>query len=179
MDFKKLAPWNWFKDEENERNSQTAVSCRTQDKASTHLPGLANPLHSDMNELFSKFLQGYGLVPPNLMGTELLRPTVDINASDKEYSISVEVPGIEQDDITLEISGDTLCVRGEKRQVKEDKEKNYYRMERSYGAFQRLLSLPEDADRDNVAANFKNGVLTVTIARKSLPGRDVKQIQIN
>jgi HSP20 family protein len=179
MDFKKLAPWNWFKDEENERNSQTAVSCRTQNQPTAQLPGSVNLLHNDMNELFNRFLQGYGIIPQNMMGTELLKPTVDINASDKEYSISVEVPGIEEDDIKLEINGNTLCIRGEKRQVKEDRDKNYYRMERSYGAFQRLLSLPEDADQDKVVANFKNGVLTITMARRSLPDSGVKQIQIN
>lgn len=179
MDLKKLAPWNWFKDEENERHSQTAVSCGVHDKMAPRVPGSMNLAHNDMNELFIRLLQGYAPIPQNLMGTELLKPTVDINASDKEYSISVEVPGIERDDIALEINGNTLYIRGEKRQVKEDKDKNYYRMERSYGAFQRLLSLPEDVNQNKVAANFKNGVLTITIARKSSPDCNAKQIPIN
>ncbi len=179
MDFKKLVPWNWFKDEENERNSQTAVSCRTKDGNIEQYPNPVSPLYNDINELFGRFLQGYGTLPNALSGRGMLRPTVDINATDNEYTISVEVPGIEQDDIKLEINDSTLIVHGEKRQEKEDKKKNYYRMERSYGAFQRLLTLPDDADRDKVNAHFKNGVLTVSIPRKSLPNSNVKQIRIN
>ena len=109
----------------------------------------------------------------------LLKPTLDIGADDKEYSISIEVPGVEQKDIKLEVANNTLTVSGEKKQEHEEKDKNYYRMERSYGSFQRVLSLPEDANQDNVAATFKNGVLTVTMPRKSLPASNLKQIPIN
>ena len=61
---------------------------------------------------------------------------------------------------------------------KEEKEKNYYRMERSYGAFQRVLSLPEDADQDGIEATFKKGVLTVTLPKKSIPKSGVRQIEV-
>ena len=61
---------------------------------------------------------------------------------------------------------------------KEEEEKNYYRMERSYGAFQRVLSLPEDADQDGIEATFKKGVLTVTLPKKSIPKSGVRQIEV-
>jgi HSP20 family protein len=73
---------------------------------------------------------------------------------------------------------DTLKIKGEKKQQKEEKEKNYYRMERSYGSFQRILSLPEDADQDNIKASFKNGIMEITIPRKAAPKTEVKQIEI-
>ena len=73
----------------------------------------------------------------------------------------------------------TLTIRGEKRQEKEEKAKDYYRIERSYGSFQRVLSLPEDVDQDTIKATFKNGVLTVTMPRKAVTGgAEVKQIEI-
>ena len=81
-------------------------------------------------------------------------------------------------DVRLEIVNDTLTIQGEKKQENEEKGKNYYRMERSYGSFQRMLSLPEDADQNDVTATFKKGVLTVTMPRKALPKADVKQIEV-
>ena len=185
MDLKKIAPWNWFKDEENEHTAQMPVSSDGKVEVSANPSNSVNLLHRDMNDLFSRFLHGYGITAPGMekffqgsLADGLLRPMVDINASDKDYSITIEIPGIEHEDVKLEISNNILTVRGEKRQKKEDKNKNYYRMERSYGAFQRTLSLPEDADQDNVNASFTNGVLTIVMPRKVVPRKETKQIQI-
>ena len=79
----------------------------------------------------------------------------------------------------LELTPDgALIVRGEKKQEKEQKDKNFYRSERSYGSFQRTLSLPEDASRDNIDASFKNGVLTITCPRKAVAQTPTKRIDI-
>ena len=81
--------------------------------------------------------------------------------------------------MSLDISGNTLTIRGEKRQEKEEKAKDYYRIERSYGSFQRVLSLPEDVDQDTIKATFRNGVLTVTMPRQAVSGgAEVKKIEI-
>lgn len=69
-------------------------------------------------------------------------------------------------------------IRGEKRQEEEKKSRNYHRVERSYGSFRRTLSLPDDAARDSIAAEFKNGMMTVTIPRKSSAGTKAKQIEV-
>jgi HSP20 family protein len=108
----------------------------------------------------------------------MIKPTLDLGATDKAYTIAVEVPGVDEKDVTVEIANDTLTIRGEKKQEKEEKDRNYYRMERSYGSFQRVLSLPEDADQDGVSATFKNGVLRVTMPRKAAPQAQVRQIEI-
>jgi HSP20 family protein len=71
-----------------------------------------------------------------------------------------------------------LKIKGEKRQQKEEKDKNYYRVERSYGSFERILDLPEDSDADNILSNYKDGILTITIPRKMLPKKDTKKIDI-
>ena len=109
----------------------------------------------------------------------MIKPTLDLGATDKAYTVTVEIPGVDEKDVKLEIANDILTIRGEKRQETEEKEKNYYRLERSYGSFQRVLSLPEDIDQDGVKASFNRGVLTVTMPRKALPKSDVRQIAIN
>lgn len=85
---------------------------------------------------------------------------------------------MDEKDVRLEIANDVLTIRGEKKHENEEKGKNYYRMERSYGSFQRTLSLPEDADQDSVTATFKKGILTVTMPRKALPTTDIKRIEV-
>ena len=108
----------------------------------------------------------------------MLKPTLDLSATDKEYAIAIEIPGVDEKDVKLELANDTLTIRGEKKQEKEEKNKNYYRMERSYGSFQRVLSLPDDVDQESIKAKFKNGVLKVTMNRKALPESDVKRIEV-
>lgn len=92
-------------------------------------------------------------------------PDMDILEKDKEYCITLEVPGIEEKDIHVKLEADEIIIRGEKRKEEESTDTGYHRVERSYGSFQRILTLPTNADRDSVNASFKNGVLTVTIAK--------------
>lgn len=183
MDMKKLAPWNWFKDEEESHSYAPAT--RTEKVHPTRLADPAALLHKDMDTLFSRLMEGYGMHPkamdyffgPTTQET-LLRPKVDINADEHEYSITVEIPGISQKDIKLEIEDNSLTIAGEKRQEAEDKSKGYYRMERSYGTFQRRLSLPEDADQGKIDASFTDGILTIRLPRKEVSTDKTKQIQI-
>ena len=191
MDIKKFSPWNWFKKENEESGSVVPVrrSGATEQQPSRLPTGRAHDpimqLHREMDRLFEDAFRGFGLGPlgreglPTPVATGgLLRPSVDITAGEKEYTITVEVPGVAENDVKVEISGDTMTIGGEKKQEKEEKEKDYYRMERTYGSFQRVLSLPDDADADGVAANFKNGVLTITVPRRPTSDKDVKQIEI-
>lgn len=182
MDFKKLVPWNWFTNEEGESGASVPVHHVNQRQMYNRPIGR---LHREMDQLFDNFFSGFGdssFRTGNLFFNSLadgfLKPNLDIRSGDNEYTISIEVPGVEEQNIQLEITNNVLTVSGEKKQEKEDKEKSYYRMERSYGAFQRVLSLPEDVDQDEVKATFKNGVLTINIKRKALPGSAVKQIEI-
>ncbi|NND83266.1 MAG: Hsp20/alpha crystallin family protein [Gammaproteobacteria bacterium] len=179
MKLDKLNPWNWFKHEEQESTKPVAVQ-------RNDLP--ADPLsqlHRDMNGLFDRMWQQMAL-PGMAMGSGwplnesmgMLKPSVDISSSEKEYTISVEVPGVEQEQLHLELSDNALIVRGEKQQSKEFKEKDMHRVERSYGSFQRTLSLPEDADRDEIDAQFKNGVLNITVPRKQAALSDGRHIDI-
>jgi HSP20 family protein len=92
--------------------------------------------------------------------------------------VTVELPGVEENEVLLELEGDTLKIKGEKKQEKEEKGKDFYRVERSYGSFQRVLTLPDDADQANIGAKFSKGALTVSIPRKSTPKSEAKRIPI-
>ena len=194
MDIKKLAPWNWFKKEEEESGAMVPVK-RDETKPLSSEEGPLSPLfqlHREMDKLFDNAFRGFGVSPsrfPGLspLGSDLLSPLsssaflmpqVDVGATDKEYSITVEIPGVTEKDVNIEVANNTMTIRGEKNQEKEEKDKNYYRVERSYGSFQRVLSLPEDADQEDIKANFKNGILTIKMGRKALPKPNVKQIAI-
>lgn len=184
MDFKKLVPWNWFKSEEEQSGTTVPVQ-HTAGSSMSYLSGPIGNLQQEVDKLFNDMFEDLGFgsfsreksLPGSITG-DLLRPRVDVGASDKEYSVSIEIPGVDQKDIKLEILDNSLIVRGEKKQEKEEKEKNFYRMERSYGAFQRILALPDDANQDEVQATFKNGVLTVSMPKKPLPNSAVRQIDI-
>ena len=180
MDIKKLAPWNWFK-KEQEGNT---LPIRRQETRTQYTDPFSQ-IRQEIDRVFDAAFSGFGF-PSIGFGRELtpaaqtdwLKPTLDVGASDKEYTISVELPGVDEKDVQLELINDTLKIKGDKKQQKEEKEKNYYRMERSYGSFQRVLSLPEDADQDNIKAVYKNGIMNITIPRKAAPKTEVKQIEI-
>ncbi|MDX9786683.1 MAG: Hsp20/alpha crystallin family protein [Desulfobacterales bacterium] len=181
MDIKKLAPWNWFKQEEDAGKKMQVQHTGPQGQ---HHP-LYHQIHQEFDRLFDNMVRGFWMPQTSLLesdfsqlGHGILKPTLDIGSTEKEYAVTVEVPGVDEKDIKLELSDNTLTIRGEKKREQEEKEKDYYRLERSYGSFQRILSLPDDADQDNIQAGFKKGVLTITIPRKALPKPDVKRIEV-
>ena len=186
MDIKKLAPWNWFNKENTSDGHAVPVNKGHSigNRSVSMFP--SHTVFEEIDRLLENAFHGFGLSPfgegrkmlEGISGN-ILKPRLDLGATEKEYTISVEIPGVNEKDVQLEITNDTLTISGEKKQETEEKNKNYYRLERSYGSFQRVLSLPEDADQDGVKALFKKGILTVTIHRKVLPGSKVKQIQIN
>ncbi|OPL13398.1 MAG: heat-shock protein Hsp20 [delta proteobacterium ML8_D] len=186
MDIKKLVPWNWFKKEEEQTSSIVPVKSGDVQTAYPR-SGMMNPiiqLHSEMDRLFENAFRGFGRSAfrselfTNDSVTGLLKPKLDIGATEKEYSITVEVPGVNEKDIKVELEDNTMIIRGEKNQEKEEKDRNYYCIERSYGSFQRVLSLPEDAVEDDILATFKNGILTIKLPRKAIPKANVRPIEV-
>lgn len=173
MDIKKLNPWNWFSHEEEQARN---VPVRQGDR---QFYSPLSQLHRDIDRMFGNVFPGIGWGRMLDIDDGLLRPNVDVSSTDKEYTITVEVPGVDEKDVKLELTHDgQLIVRGEKKQEKEQKDKNFHRVERSYGSFQRTLSLPEDAAKDVIDASFKNGVLTITCPRKAVSQTPAKRIEI-
>jgi HSP20 family protein len=92
-------------------------------------------------------------------------PACDITEDDRSIRLQLELPGVKPEDIRLSIEDNVLSVRGEKRQVAEERNERVHRYERSYGAFERTFTLPSSADTGNIDANFENGILTVTVPK--------------
>lgn len=97
--------------------------------------------------------------------TGLLMPDVDVTETDDELRITAELPGMEQKDVEIELSGNQLTVRGEKKEEREETRKDYHISERRYGSFRRSLQLPDTVDAEKIDAEMKNGVLTVVLPK--------------
>lgn len=94
-------------------------------------------------------------------------PQVDITETADEYRVRAELPGVSKEDVTVELEHGLLTIRGEKKSQRDEKNEKGRRLECSYGTFSRSFSLPQDADADQIAAKFKDGVLDVTIKRSA------------
>jgi HSP20 family protein len=92
-------------------------------------------------------------------------PLIDVEETDDEVMVRAELPGLDENDFTVELTADRLILRGEKRQEAEERRRGYYYAERSYGAFARAIALPCEVDADKATAKYKNGVLRVTLPK--------------
>ena len=101
-----------------------------------------------------------------------LKPASAASSNDSAYRISMELPGVSEDDVELSINNGSLIVRGEKKTESEKKGDTWYFSERQYGAFSRTFHLPEDADGGKTTATMKDGVLKVTVPRVAPQERD-------
>ena len=135
-------------------------------------------LRQEMNRLFDNFFGGFEVEPFIGRGLGGFSPSVDIKESDKDIRVSVELPGMDDKDVNVLLGKDSLTIKGEKKEEKEDKGKNYYRMERSYGSFSRTIPLPAEIDTDRAKAEFKKGLLTVTLPKTAQAIKQTKKISV-
>jgi HSP20 family protein len=108
----------------------------------------------------------------------MLVPRMDVKETDKEIIIEAELPGLEEKDVSLTLQNGILTVQGEKKIEYDEEKENYHMMERSYGSFQRSLRLPDTVDEDKVEARFENGILRVTLPKRSEAGGAQRKIDI-
>jgi HSP20 family protein len=92
-------------------------------------------------------------------------PAVDIREQNDAYLVEVELPGLSKDDVKITMENNILTIQGEKKQEKEEKRGDYHRTERVYGSFQRSFTLPSSVKNDKIEAQYKNGILTVTLPK--------------
>lgn len=120
-----------------------------------------------------------GLEKPSLRGSGwAVAPAMDLVEKDKEYEITAELPGIDEKNVEIKLANRTLTIKGEKREEKEEKEKDYYLSERRYGSFQRSFQLPEGVDADKIEADFAKGVLTVKLPKTAEAQKAEKKITV-
>jgi HSP20 family protein len=91
-------------------------------------------------------------------------PPVDIGETDKAYLIKAEIPGVKKEDVKIILQNGMLTIQGERKKEKEE-DKKYHRIERSYGIFARSFTVPDDADENAIKAEFKDGMLNVTLGK--------------
>lgn len=120
-------------------------------------------LQREIDRLFEDFSRGFPTIAGN--GATALMPSMDVTETDKEIEITAELPGLEEKDVQINVADNILTIRGEKKAEKEQKDKNYRLVERSYGSFERTLELPEGVNADAIKANISKGLLKVTIPK--------------
>ena len=117
-----------------------------------------------MNRLFQDNLAP---AQEELMTSGTFVPAVDVYEDEHAITLKLEVPGMEEKDIDVQLENDTLTVRGERKFEKEEKEENFHRIERRYGAFARSFTLPNTVDAGKVEASYDNGILKIRLAKRA------------
>jgi HSP20 family protein len=117
-------------------------------------------LHREIDRLFDDFMRGF----PSFGSQELL-PAMDVTETDKDIEIYAELPGLEDKDVQINVADNVLTIRGEKKSERDDKNKDYHVVERSYGSFYRSLQLPSGVDPEKIQASISKGVLKVVIPK--------------
>ena len=105
-------------------------------------------------------------------------PAVNTREADDAYYVEVDLPGVEKEDISIDVKDNVLTISGERKLEEERKEDEFYRVESFYGKFERSFSLPEDVDADKIEAEAKDGVLTVKIPKAQSVDKAPKKIEI-
>lgn len=134
-------------------------------------------LREEMDSMFERFFRdpwGTSWLAP--LARSGWGPRIDLAESDSAITVTAELPGVEPKDVDISVSGNLLTIRGEKKQEKEEKGRNYHYSERQFGTFQRSIHLPVSVDSENVEAVYKNGMLTITLAKH--PEARAKRIAI-
>lgn len=128
----------------------------------------------ELEERFSSALK----LPDISSDFSSFKPSVNTREGEYAYHIEVDLPGVKKEDINVDVKNDVLTISGERKTKKEVKEKDYYKMESSYGKFQRSFTLPDNTDTENIEANSKDGVLEVIIPKMEKSKKETKKIKI-
>jgi HSP20 family protein len=174
---KNLAPWDWFKRHDfNIPSFFKNNTIRTEDN------------DKNIDRIFDHFIKDFGgfenflptLLRSNFKDNINILPRIDLSDSKNEYVIEADLPGVKESDVSVSVSKDkVLSIKGKRESKEEHKDRNYYRMERSYGSFEREIALPEVCDYNKVNASFHDGVLSIRIPKVKSSNGEVKEIKIN
>jgi HSP20 family protein len=121
-------------------------------------------LQNRMNSLFQDYSRGTG--EGDVVTTASFVPPVDVYEDEHKIVLKLEIPGMKQEDLDIQIENNTLTVRGDRKFEKEEKEENFHRIERRYGSFFRSFALPNTVDAQKVEANYDAGVLKISLAKR-------------
>jgi HSP20 family protein len=134
-----------------------------------------NTLQDRMNRLFRDSVAAE--TQDQSLATSAFAPAVDVYEDEHNITLKLEVPGVDEKDINVNVENNTLTVHGERKFEKEEKEENFRRVERQYGSFTRSFTVPTTVDAEKVSANYDKGILKITLAKKA--EAKPKQIKVN
>lgn len=139
---------------------------------------------NELRSLQEDFNRTFGTAFPRLFGEEGLTngkwvPSVDIREGENEIVLEADLPGLKPGDFELSVENRVLTLKGERKFEKQSETDNYHRIERSYGSFTRTFTLPSTVNADAVSAEFKNGVLRVTLPKKEEVKARQIQVKVN
>ncbi|MCH8490679.1 MAG: Hsp20/alpha crystallin family protein [Oceanicaulis sp.] len=135
-----------------------------------------NQISNPVTDFWPQFFEPFRHMGSRL--AEWFAPASEASSDSDAYRITIELPGVSEEDIELNVEGGVMTVKGEKKTEREDSGDTWFFSERRYGAFSRSFRLPEDADADTVKAEMKDGVLTVTLPRTAPARNETKRIPI-
>lgn len=118
----------------------------------------------NINNSLKKYFDDFESMKPSL-NTNDFSPNIDISEKGNQLIIDAEIPGVQKEDLKITLQDNILTIEGEKKNVSEEDNRNYFRTERTYGAFKKSFNLPEDVDSEKVNAKFNNGVLSITLEK--------------
>jgi HSP20 family protein len=143
----------------------------------------SNPIvafQDEVNKLFNDFFGDVSL-PSWFRGREsalAVSPAMDVTENDKEFKVTAELPGMDAKDVQISCAEGYVTIKGEKKQESKEENEGYFRQERSYGSFQRVIALPDTANLDKAEASFKNGVLALSVPKKAGAQSKERKIEI-
>lgn len=145
----------------------------------SHPRDVFSAMRDEMDRVFGRYERAWPF--PSLFGREsrsLMMPELDVRENSNSITIEAELPGVDEKDVSITLANGVLTIKGEKKQEKEEKAENYHLTERTFGSFQRSISLPDTVDDTKVEARFDKGLLKVTAAKKPEAVKAERRIEI-
>jgi len=185
--------------EASETNPENKVAVRVEGKAGEERPLAASPsaaqlwrpfetLRREVDRMFDDFAvnpfrwplrrPAFDIEPFWRPDSWVAAPPVNLVERDNAFELTAELPGLDEKDIELKLANGVLTISGQKEEEKEDKGQDFHMRERRFGSVQRSLRLPETVDPDKIEAQFKRGVLTVTLPKTADAQKAVKKIEV-
>lgn len=163
MAMRSLAPWRWGRG----------------NVPSTEISPF-DAFQREMNRLFDDFFKGFGLsgTAQEAGAAGMFVPQVDMTEDEKSVRVAAELPGMDEKNIDINLSRDSLTIKGEKREEKEEKGQESFYTERSFGSFSRVVPLPAEVDPDRAEATFSKGVLLITMPKVRPEKKEQKKIEV-
>lgn len=170
MLLKDIAPWRWG-------------GLRHPDEDNHPYPSILreiDELHQEMNRIFENFWKSYDSksVMAHAWHQDDLLPKVDETEDEQAIHVKVELPGMSEENVDLTLAGGMLTIRGKKEREKEEEQKDFYRKERSFGAFKRVLPIPAEVDESKIEARFEKGVLLIELPKTEESRSKIKHIPV-